>query len=160
MFVFPLAILAADSSEILSQQTAVFSGSNSSFVTIGTGGLSQDGTASGTVEYVNKDSDQNIYGNFLKGHYYDSVFGFFRLDWSENPENNVRFVASTNRCVGGYGYVLGGYAYSKYAGFVAFNHSSETFVYYCEDDRKLHGYAYGDGVGFQSFEGISFETIS
>lgn len=54
------------------------------------------------VEYVNKDSDQTMFGNYLKGHYYDTQLGFFKLDWSTNPANNVRFVASTTKCSSGY----------------------------------------------------------
>lgn len=37
-----------------------------------------------------------------------------------------------------------------------FDFNSSVFVYYCETDSSLHGYAYSDTLGFQSFEGIDF----
>lgn len=101
-----------------------------------------------------------MFGNYLKGYYYDTQLGFFKLDWSANPANNVRFVASTTKCATGYGYALGGYAYGQDGGLIDFDYSSEISVYYCESDQKLHGYAYSVDAGFQSFEGISLEAWS
>lgn len=42
------------------------------------------------------------------------------------------------------------------AGFLDFDYSSDIFVYYCDSDSKLHGYAYNEDYGLQSFEGIRF----
>ncbi len=66
--------------------------------------------------------------------------------------NNVRVISSTDRCATGYGYKLGGFAQGVDAGLINFNYSSDVFVYYCESDSKLHGYAYNEDYGFQSFE--------
>lgn len=151
---------ATDSFSSVAPQSSTGSGSNGSVIMVGTGGVSADGTATGMVEYVNKDDDQTMFGNYLRGYYYDTQLGFFKLDWSENPSDNVRFVASTTKCASGYGYSLGGYAYGQDGGLIDFDYSSDISVYYCENDKKLHGYAYSVDAGFQSFEGISLEAWS
>ena len=58
---FSMLVSAADTSVLLAPQSATSSGSNGSVVIVGTGGTSADGTATGMVEYVNKDSDQTIF---------------------------------------------------------------------------------------------------
>ncbi len=73
---------------------------------------------------------------------------------------NVRVIGSTDKCGTGYGYKFGGYAQSDFAGFMKFDYDANNFVYYCQDDKKLHGWAYNESLGFQSFEGISFEIIA
>jgi len=40
-----------------------------------------------------------------------------------------------------------------------FDYNSSIYVYYCESDKKLHGFAYSKALGFQNFEGIGFEII-
>ncbi len=159
-FAFAASAFASDSFSSVAPQSASGSGSNGSVVMVGTGGTSADGTATGMVEYVNKDSDQTMFGNYLRGYYYDTQLGFFKLDWSSNPSDNVRFVASTTKCASGYGYALGGYAYGQDGGLIDFDYSSDISVYYCENDKKLHGYAYSTDAGFQNFEGISLEAWS
>jgi hypothetical protein len=144
---------------VLSPQTATASGSDNSRISVSTGGLSADATASGTTSYVNSNSDATVIGDYLKGYYYDSMLGFFRLDWSANPSNNVRFVASSTKCASGYGYQLGGYAYGAYGGIINFGYSSNINVYYCQSDNKLHGYAYSSDTGFQNFEGVGFSLL-
>lgn len=153
--VWAATVSATDVSSTLAPQSATASGSNGSVIMVGTGGISSDGTASGVVEYVNKDNDQAILGNYLKGYYYDTELGFFKLDWSADTSKNVRFVASTTRCATGYGYSLGGYAYGQDGGLIDFGYSPSASVYYCESDQKLHGHAYSVDAGFQNFEGIS-----
>ncbi|MFZ3232599.1 MAG: hypothetical protein WA194_03590 [Patescibacteria group bacterium] len=159
-FAFAAPTFASDSFSSVAPQSATGNGSNGSVIMVGTGGTSADGTATGMVEYVNKDSDQTVFGNYLRGYYYDTQLGFFKLDWSSNPSDNVRFVASTTKCASGYGYALGGYAYGQDGGLIDFDYSSDVSVYYCENDKKLHGYAYSTDAGFQNFEGISLEAWS
>jgi hypothetical protein len=153
-------VSAADLAVVVAPQTSTASGSNGSRVSVGTGGVSTDLTASGETSYYNHDSDATIVGNSLRGYYYDSQLGFFQLNWSSNPNRNVRFVASTSKCSTGYGYRMDGYAYGKYGGLIDFGYSSDISVYYCESDGKLHGHAYSESTGFQSFEGIEFNIWS
>ena len=122
-----------------SPQVATSSGSSNSQVWFSTGGA-----LTGTTSYINKDNDSDIIGNYFKGYYYDTVLGFFELDWSLDASQNVRIVSSTDKCSSGYGYKVAGYAYSTVAGFIQFDYSSDIYVYYCEVDKKLHGHAYSD----------------
>ena len=151
------AVWALDTVDMnFSPQAATGSGSNNSVVWFSTGGAS-----TGTTSYINKNNDSDTIGNYLRGYYYDTQFGFFRLDWNAtDTSQNVRIVSSTNKCGTGYGYKFSGFAYSDTAGLVRFDSSNDVFVYYCESDKRLHGYAYSEQIGFQNFEGLSFEIVS
>lgn len=143
-----------------SKSTAV--GSNSGTIeTVGTGASSPVYTASGYTSVVNSGDDSSTVGNYFRGYYFDSNYGFFKLDWSADTTQNVRILESTDKCaaigIGGYGYKIGGYAKSEEVGFIKFDYSSDIFVFYCDSDKKLHGYAYSDIAGFQNFEGISVD---
>jgi len=139
-----------------SPQSAISSGSNNSQVWFSTGGAS-----TGTTSYWNKNNDSDPIGNYFRGYYYDTQLGYFRLDWNSlDSAQNVRVIGSTDKCSVGYGYKFGGYAQSDFAGFIKFDYDSNNFVYYCQSDRKLHGWAYNEDTGFQSFEGVSFEIIA
>lgn len=139
-----------------SPQPATDSGSNNSTVWFSTGGAS-----TGTTSYINKNNDSDTIGNYLRGYYYDTQFGFFRLDWNAtDTSQNVQIVSSTDKCGTGYGYKFAGYAYSDTAGLIKFDYSNDIFAYYCESDKRLHGYAYSEQIGFQNFEGLSFEIIA
>lgn len=160
-FAFALDVVSTD----FLPQPATSSGSNNSTVWFSTGWLSLDGTATGTTSYWNKDNDSTTIGNYFKGYYYDTQFGFFRLDGSSinneiSVDQDVRIVSSTDRCGEGYGYKFAGYAYSEAAGYIKFDYNNDIFVYYCESDKKLHGYAYSEHAGFQNFEGLSFEVVA
>ncbi len=138
----------------IATQSATGTGSNGSTVWVSTGTTSTGGQY--LTEYVNRDDDSATVGNYLRGYYYDTVYGFFRLDWdSADPSNNVRVSDSTDRCGNGYGYRFDGFARGIDAGFLDFGYDDSTFVYYCESDGLLHGYAYSPDSGFQNFEGIS-----
>ncbi len=119
--------------------------------------------------YVNRDNDSSIIWNYLRGYYYDNVFWFFKLDWDNNQNNNVHFVASTTKCSTWYGYKLAWFARWVqtsqswewwYIWFINFAYNNNIFVYYCKDDNKLHWHAYSKDLWFQSFEWISFEIIT
>ncbi len=139
-----------------SPQSATSSGSNNSQIWFSTGS-----TSSGTTSYINKNNDSDVIGNYLRGYYYDTQFGYFKLDWNEtNANENVHVASSTDKCGTGYGYKFSGFAQSTTAGFINFNHDVSNFVYYCESDKKLHGWAYSEHLGFQSFEGIGFEVVA
>ncbi|HBB27556.1 TPA: hypothetical protein DCZ36_03625 [Candidatus Gracilibacteria bacterium] len=139
-----------------SPQGATSSGSNNNQIWFSTGGAS-----SGTTSYWNKDNDSDTIGNSLRGYYYDTQFGFFTLDWNTtDTTQNVHIVSSTDKCGTGYGYKFGGYARSDTAGYIKFDSDVNNFVYYCESDKKLHGWAYSEHLGFQSFEGMSFEVVT
>lgn len=152
LITFALDVVGTD----FSPQSATSSGSNNSQIWFSTGAAS-----TGTTSYMNKNNDSDTIGNYLRGYYYDTQFGFFRLDW--NPTDitqNVRIISSTDKCGTGYGYKFGGYAWSDSAGLIRFDYDTTNFVYYCESDKKLHGWAYSEHIGFQSFEGLSFEVIA
>lgn len=130
-----------------SNQSASQSGSNNSLISVGS-----------YLEYINRWDNSSIIGNyFQRGVYYDSIFWFFKTDWSSNQNQNVRIVSSTSKCSSGYGYKLGGFAYSTTAGFIDFDYSGDIFVYYCVQDASLYGYAYSPSLWFQNFQGISFD---
>lgn len=157
LFAFALDVVSND----FDSQSATSSGSNNSTVWFSTGGLSLDGTASGTTSYINKNNDSDTIGNYLRGYYYDTQLGFFRLDWNlTDTTKNVRIISSTDKCGTGYGYKFGGYAYGEAGGYIKFDYNNDIFVYYCESDKKLHGYAYSEHTGFQNFEGLSFEVVA
>lgn len=142
-------------SENISIQSTTTQGSNGNTTWFSTGT-----TSTGSqyfTQYMNSGNDSAVIGNYLHGYYYDTQYGFFKLDWSAtDPLMNVRVIASTDRCASGYGYKLSGFAQGIDAGLLNFNYSSDVFVYYCESDGKLHGYAYDVDFGFQSFEGVRF----
>lgn len=138
-------------SQIIPDDVADSTWSNGSFVTTGTG--------TSEVAYINKWNNSTVVGNYFQWYYYDTQLGFFRLDWSTDTSENVRIIGSTGACPTWYWYKLGWYAYSDSAGFIDFDYNSTIFVYYCEVDKELHGFAYSDMVGFQNFEWIGFEII-
>ena len=137
----------------ISQQTATLTGSNNGSVT-----FSSDGTH--LSEYVNTGDDSTIIGNSFQGYYYDTLYGFFRLDWSTEASENVRIVDTTSACQSGVGYKLWWKGYSQYAWYIDFNYSEYDFVYYCESDGLLHGEAYSQYVWFHRFEWIGFEIAT
>jgi hypothetical protein len=137
----------------IGQQTATLTGSNNGSVT-----FSSDG--SHLSQYVNSGDDSTIIGNYFQWYYYDTLYGFFRLDWSTQTSENVRIVDTTSACATWVGYKLWWKAYSQYAGYIDFNHSDDDFVYYCESDGLLHGEAYSQYVWFHRFESIGFEIAT
>ncbi len=116
----------------------------------------------GAVTYINKGNDSTTLGNYFTGSYYDSTYGFFRMDHSGDLSQNVRVIGSTDRCSGSYGYRLGGTAYSTTFGYIRLDPSSVNYVYFCESDQKLRGFAYSSTLGWQNFAGLSLslETYS
>ena len=151
-FIFSQAYALDSVAQVLSWQTATTSWSNNSQISV-----SVD-TQTGATVYMNKDSDSTIVGNYFSGYYYDTQFGFFKLDWSTDMNQNVRITGSI-WCDGGwYGYMIGWYAYSDAAGYIDFWYPSSNPVHYCESDQKLHWYAYSQQIWFQSFEGVRFQV--
>ena len=139
-----------------SPQSATWTGSNNSQIWFSTGG-----SLSGTTSYINKNNDSDTVGNYRRWDYYDTRLGFFKLDWNTtDTTKNVRILSSTDKCSSWYGYKFWGYAESSTVGYIQFDHDINNFVYYCESDKKLHGWAYSEQTGFQSFEGISFEILA
>jgi hypothetical protein len=139
---------------------------SASLISFSTWGNSADGTLSGGTSYYNLNNDTQSVGNYLSGVYYDSNYGYFQLHWDNTtPENNVRVTSVSTKCgVGNYGFDLWGYAKSidiwgdnNLVGLIKFDYSPDINVYYCDNDKKLHGYAYSEMTWFQSFEWISFE---
>jgi hypothetical protein len=96
--VFALDVVDRD----IPSQESTQGGSSNSRIWFSTGA-----TSSGTTSYMNKNNDSDTIGNYLRGYYYDTQFGFFRLDWNmQDTTQNVRVVSSTNACSNGYGYKL------------------------------------------------------
>lgn len=151
LFLFGMIFADDIISQIIPDDVADGTGSNESLVYTGTG--------TSEVAYVNKGNNSTVIGNYFQWYYYDSSAWFFRLDWSSDTSENVRIIGSTGACPSWYGYKLWGYAYSETVGFIDFDYNSTVFVYYCEVDKTLHGFAYGELIWFQNFEGIGFEII-
>jgi hypothetical protein len=137
----------------ITQQTATLTGSNNSLLTV-----SSDG--SHLSQYVNSWDDSTIIGNYFEWYYYDTLYGFFRLDWSSEETENVRIVDTTSACPSWVGYKLWWKAYSQYAWYIDFDYSDDNFVYYCESDGLLHGEAYSKYIGFHRFEWIGFQIAT
>lgn len=137
---------------VFENQQASSRGSNNSLIYVGPSITGWNGD----LTYINRGNNSSIIDNYFTGYYYDTLYGYFKVDYLATMEENVRVVSSYSGCGTWYGYKLGGYAYSEYYGFVDFDFNSSVFVYYCETDSSLHGYAYSDTLGFQSFEGIDF----
>lgn len=143
-------VYSADTvSVVFTSQSSSSLGSNNSRISVDS-----------NLEYVNKWDNSSVVGNYFRGDYYDSVLWFFKTDWSWNEAENIRVVGSTWRCSSSYGYKLGWYAYSKTVWFIDFDFNNDTYVYYCDEDKSLHGHAYNGFTWFQSFEGIAFEIES
>jgi len=107
--------------------------------------------------YMNRWNNSSVIWNYFEGFYYDSILGYFELDWSNNLNENVRIISSTWICSGSYGYKLWWYAYSPAYWYMDFDYNDDTFVYYCEEDRFLRWHAYNVFSWFQNFEGIAFD---
>lgn len=108
--------------------------------------------------YVNDKDNSAIIWNYFKGYYYDSLFWFFKLDWSSNAGDNVRIIGSTTKCVNWYWYKLWGKAYSQVSWYIDFGYDNNTFVYYCLSDKKLHWTAYWKYIWYQSFDWIQIDV--
>ena len=154
-FCFFVWIASAVGWDVISQyiptQTTSNPGSSSSLISF----TASDSNAD--AAYINKWNNSTIIWNYFEWYYYDSVFWFFKLDWTDNPRERVSVVSATSACVSSYGYKLWGYAYSEDFWFMDFDYNSDVFVYYCEWDKELHGYAYSKTLWFQNFEWIQFE---
>ncbi len=109
--------------------------------------------------YVNDDNNSSIIWNYFQWYYYDNLFWFFKLDWSTNPDDNVKIESSTSLCWTWYWYRFSWEAYSEISGYIDFNYNSTTFVYYCLDDWELHWTAYWKYIWFQDFEWIAILIV-
>lgn len=154
LLTIPIVYWADILSESISFQKAEVTGSYNSEISFSTWSTNFH------TSYINAWNNSTIIWNYFTGYYYDSVFWFFQLDWSSNPEKNVRIFSSTDECPTGYWYKLWWKAFSENAWFIDFNYSSDVFVYYCESDSKLHWKAYSKEIGVQNFEWIEFEIIT
>lgn len=111
------------------------------------------------TKYINKDNNSDIIWDFLSGYYYNTLFGFFKLDWSTDKQKNVRIIGSTSKCWQWYWYKFSWYAKSDTAGLIDFDYNENTFVYYCLKDKKLYWKAYSHTIWYQIFDGISLEIL-
>ncbi len=109
--------------------------------------------------YVNNRDNSAIIWNYFTWFYYDSLFWFFKLDWSPNEYDNVRIIDSTNKCSTWYWYKLWWKAYSEISWYIDFAYDDDTFVYYCLDTGELHGKAYWKYIWYQNFEWIELTII-
>jgi len=168
-FAFSVSFASDTLSRTFDYSAATLLGSSASQIMFSTWGLSSDTTRSGSTTYYNAGNDTLTVWNYLSGYYYDTNYWFFDLQWdSVTLTNNVQVISTTSLCgVGNYGYKLWWYAKSidtgggnNLVGLIDFDYSSDIFVYYCDNDKKLHWYAYNEDIGFQSFEWIQFEVWS
>lgn len=110
-----------------------------------------------TTYYINKDNDNNLTWDQLRWFYYDNIYWYFRLDWSDDLDKNVHIssnspITITWKC--NKAWKFSWKAYSKYVWYINFNYDSNYYVYYCEDDWKLYWYAYDDNLGSQPMNEI------
>jgi hypothetical protein len=149
MLFLATAVYSADTIwEYIKTQTSTSKGSNNSEITF---------SNKSTTYYINKDNNNSPIWDYLKWYYYDSKFWFFRLDWSDTKTKNTRIIWNTDKCSSGNWYKFWGFAYSKYVWYIKFDYNSDIFVYYCENDNKLHWYWYSKHLWFQAFEWIWFK---
>lgn len=104
------------------------------------------------TKYYNKDNNSDIVWNYLSGSYYSTIYWYFDFI-------DVRFVGSTSKCSSWYGYKLDGKAYSESVWYIDFWYNSNTFVYYCMNDKKLYWKAYMQAIWEQIFDWITFEIL-
>lgn len=158
-FLWVFYVFADDIIFLIPTQVATSNWSSQSLIE-----FSKAGTTWWETYYADEWWNSTVIGNYFKWYYYDNNLWFFRLDWSSNPAENVSIISSTEKCWNSYGYKLGWYAQSAWTsweifGYMDFDYSSDIYVYYCEWDKKLHGYAYTEYLGFQNFEWIWFEIL-
>ncbi len=110
--------------------------------------------------YVDDEDNSAIINNYFKWYYYDSLFWFFKLDWSSDKNENVKIIDSTDKCETGYWYKLWWKAYGDSAWYIDFNYNDSTFVYYCLDDWELLGTAYWKYIWFQGFDWIKISVVN
>ena len=161
------AVFAATWVELLiSQQSSTWTGSsNNAAISFS--------TWSTPTYYINKWNNSTIIWNYLQWYYYDSVFWYFRLDWSWDKKENVRIVWTTSKCWTGVWYklwwkakwvystgTLDGSSEIESAWYIDFDHNSSTFVYYCEEDKQLYWRWYSRWIWYQDFEWIWFEILA
>ncbi|MDD5770146.1 MAG: hypothetical protein PHE25_04195 [Candidatus Gracilibacteria bacterium] len=156
MFFVLNIVNASDSSTTILSNISTSTGSNNGLYYFSTLGILKQ-----TI-YYNKDSNVDIIGNYLGGYYYNNLFGYFQLDWNQtDTSSNVSIVGTTSKCSNNsYGYKFSGFAKSDTSGLIDFSYDDNNFVYYCLSDNKLHGKAYSKAIGFQNFEGLSFDIFS
>ena len=137
----------------ISWQTASWTWSYGSKVLI------KDEVTNSWAYYVNKGNNSSVIWNYFKWYYFDSLFWYFRLDWSTNLRDNVRIVDSTSKCSTGYWYRLDWKAKWWLSWYIDFWYNKDTFVYYCLNDNKLYGRAYQKYIWFQDFDWIALEVL-
>ena len=108
-----------------------------------------------TTYYINKDDDNILIWDMLRWYYYDNIYWYFRLDWSQNSSDNVHI---TNETVSNWActewYKFSWKAYSKYMWYINFNYSSSIFVYYCKTDNKIYWDTYSTNLWKQNLDWI------
>lgn len=109
--------------------------------------------------YVNNKTNSAVINNYFKWYYYDSLYWYFKLDWSANGHENVRVIESTWKCTTWYGYKLWWKAFNEAWWYIDFNYSDSVFVYYCLDTGQLHWRAFSDYIWFQNFDWISLTLV-
>ncbi len=148
---------------LISQQSATILWSNNSTISFSTWGVTKH------THYVNEGDNSTIIWNYLQWYYYDSVFWYFSLNWSTNKNENVRIIWTTSKCWTWFWYKLWwkakwiystGWTDMDSAWYIDFDHNSSTFVYYCENDKKLHWKWYSRWIWYQDFEWIWFEILA
>jgi len=144
-------VFASFSQKAISNQTATWTWSFDSKINI-----MYQNTNSGSY-YINDWNNSTIVWDYLKWYYFDSVYWYFKFDWSTDPLENVRIIGSTNKCSSWYWYKFDWKAKWWYAGFIDFWYDANTFIYYCLNDNKIYGRAYWKYIWYQDFNWISLE---
>ena len=108
-----------------------------------------------TTYYINKDDDDILTWDQLRWYYYDNIYWYFRLDWSQDTSKNV-YINSwpTNiwSCNEAYSFTWS--AYSKYMWYMKFYYDSNNFVYYCKDDKTVYWTWYTQNLWKEIFDWI------
>lgn len=109
--------------------------------------------------YVNDENNSTIIKNYFKGYYYDNLYWYFKLDWSNDKTKNVKIIWSTDKCNTWYWYKLWWKAYNEFVWYIDFDYDLNNFVYFCSIDWKLHWKAYSKIIWFQNFEWIDIQIV-
>lgn len=115
-----------------------------------------------TTYYINEWNNNTLEWNKFVWYYYDNIYGFFRLDWSIDSNENIHI--STDKVYNTSDWCsvwlkIKWKAYSKYVWFMDFNYNSNNFVYYCKDDNTIYWKWYSNILWTQVFKWIKIKNI-
>lgn len=134
--------------DYIKTQTSTWTGTNNNKITF---------SHKKTTYYINKDDDNILTWDKLRWYYYDNIYWYFRLDWSQTESDNVHVSSWPTTILGcTEWYKFSWKAYSKYVWYIDFNYNSTVFVYYCNDinNKKIYWDTYSTNLWKQNLDWI------